>query len=75
MKAGDVVKHRNFLDVCCYVANDSDTNQVAIYWMNQGFVESWLLNGGSQLITLDSNWLICDDPAAECLRYTKWSKL
>ncbi len=72
MKSGDVIKHPSFLDLCCYVSDVYHERAVVIYWMNQGFVESWFLGRGSQTVN-PTGWLVCDNPKAKCVRYENWS--
>ncbi len=75
IKKRDIIKHAKFKDVACLVEHIYIDGTVCIRWINQGFVESWLIRSGVDWIKIDEDWLKCDNPKIRCLRRSTWSKI
>lgn len=72
------IKHERFKDVAFYVQTHYEVNDKHLlggYWINQGFVESWIIE--KDIIILDNfnEWLICETPEDKCIRYSKWKSI
>ena len=86
IQPGDVIKHEKFMDVCFVVHAVGQLEYGATeahlqgWWMNQGFVKSWVIDFNTVSLTLKfdkrSEWLICTDKHADpCLRKCPWQKI
>ncbi len=88
MKSGDIIKHKNFMDVAVLLTTDPMPLKAGGYhikglWMNQAFTKSFVINPireyGKVNIKIKpeklSEWLLCGNPEAECVRYEKWSPI
>lgn len=90
LEAGDVIKHKAFVDVCIqltFVDNDPEEDSVIIHgiWFNQGQTESFLINtkqypfGIPCYFTLKrkqlNNWFKCMEPTAKFLRKATWESI
>lgn len=70
---GDVIKHKNSLDVCC-VVRSFDGIQAAVDWVNLGEVKSWLI-GQSGVVEITEDWLVCTTYRPVCYRHCSWREL
>jgi hypothetical protein len=80
MRAGDIIKHKNSMDVCFMISKVFTVhNRLKIkgFWINQGFVKSWALKSDRiEIMKADySNWLRSTTPHVECLRHSQWKGL
>lgn len=80
MRAGDIIKHQNFMDVCCEVLEVQDKGSaldVHVAWINQGLARSWYVPAKSQTIQIEkdklSEWEVTE-PAQPCYRHAQWRK-
>ena len=80
-KNGDFIKHKKFMDVAVYVIkayNFDHKMKIKGIWANQQFVKTNLivLNAHLTIKKEDlSDWYICMNPLAECIRDVEWRKL
>ena len=75
IKVGDVIKHPRFLDVACLVNTIHETGDLTVFWINQGFTESWIISKNTSRVSINKDWLLCDTPNIKCLRYSSWSRV
>lgn len=79
---GDIIKHKNFMDVAIRVIDISDnitTNNYEItgFWINQGQVKTFNMNLLAQIsIKKDkiSDWLKCSKPESNFIRNETWEQ-
>jgi hypothetical protein len=82
LKIGDVVKHVNNRDIA-YRIDKPPTRlphkvRLRTIAVNQGFVSTYCINERVKIDLTPENtdqWLVCDEPLAECIRYVQWSPL
>lgn len=78
IRKGDVIKHRNSMDVCFKVVSiyeGSDSWKIKGYWMNQGFHESWYLFANTTNIAIKKDNvkdLLYTDKLHYCYRHADW---
>lgn len=90
LEAGDVIKHKAFIDVCIQVTfldNDPEEDEVIIHgiWFNQGQIESYLINTEEYPFGVPcyfkinrknlDKWFKCTEPTAKFLREATWESL
>lgn len=76
IKPYDIIKHKEFKDVCCEVVRYYKDKAV-VKWINLGQEQSWYISVEQQEIKLDNlnDWLICSDTEKKCLRDSEWKEL
>lgn len=74
VRVNDYIKHRRSMDVAAKVLAVFDDNRILVRWINQGFVKSFYLPVAGQIIKLDNDWLLANNPGM-CLRYCGWSRI
>jgi hypothetical protein len=80
-----IIKHKKFMDIAFLVTDKmafkSYPGGYTLFmgeWLNLGFTKSWRLGEHQTIdITPDKakDWLVCDSPDDECLRFSQWSPL
>lgn len=80
IRKGDVIKHRDSMDVCFEVVSvyeGSDSFKVKGFWVNQGFVNSWRLFPRTNNIKIKKDnmkdILYTNDILVSCYRYANWT--
>lgn len=80
IRKGDVIKHRDSMDVCFEVVSvyeGSNSWKLKGFWANQGFVNSWRLSGKTVHIQIkkenvkDLFYINSDEPIT-CYRNAPW---
>lgn len=88
IKPGDMIKHKDAMDVCFdvhHVYDAGPTLDLTGLWWNMGFNRSWLCptgkRGGAAVVVIKvkkedvDNWLSMVYPRANvCMRYCEWVK-
>lgn len=80
IKKGDVIKHRDSMDVCFEVVSiyeGSNSWKLKGFWINQGFVDSWrLFTTTSRIVIKKDNVkdLFYTTDIVPCYRKAEWSK-
>lgn len=72
IKRDDIIKHKNSKDIAAAVLYIYEDDTAWVSWINLGFVHSWYIDR-YDYISIDNNWLVCQDSGIDCLRYAKWS--
>lgn len=75
-----IIKHKKSMDVCFkvfYVIALSDRYALKGQWLNQAFVQSFVIDADKIEIPNDQigEWLVCDQPELKCLRDSTWSEI
>lgn len=63
------------MDVACLVRHVYPDNQVCVQWINQGYVESWLLSKQVSFIGIGPGWFKAVDTDVKCFRDCEWEKI
>lgn len=80
-KKFDIIKHKRFSDIALAVEKVYDFDhkwKVKGDWINQGFVDTYPLGIKAKIVIPAeklSEWLICKNPNAQCIRYEEWKPL
>ena len=81
-KLGDIIKHKNFMDVALEVVKFKQYSPnhytVKAKWINLGYEKSQYIgiNKNIKIKNEDmKDWLICKDTSLQCFRYSDWRGL